>query len=135
MSNLTEIRHRVRNLLNLLDAPEPGVRIWRDKYEKASASVLEFYGVNVDKIKQETWDLAVEQTIGDMERAQRKTCTHGVAALVDIFHHSGACMLPQDPPTLVGPPIEVCPQCGSKSKKFRGSIGGDWCRNIWHHAS
>lgn len=160
MSNLTEIRYRVDKLKRLLDDPHPGLSAWREAYGRASQSVLEFYGIDVDKIKQETRDLAVEQTIGDMERAkttpsystyifgrdnlevnraQRKPlfdpalkCNHGGEAQVDIFHWSGACMLPQDPPTLAGPPIEVCPQCGSKSKEFRGCVDGDWCKNIWH---
>lgn len=72
MSNLTELRFRVQTLAVLLDKPYPGLASWRTAYEAASRSILDFYGINVERIKAETWTLAVEQTIGDMERRKSR---------------------------------------------------------------
>ena len=111
MSNITELRHRVRNLSMLLDHPQLGLASWWVGYEAASRSILDFYGINVEKIAREAWDNGVEQAVGDAERAQRRR--EPVRSLVD----------------------DCCPDCGSLSPSIHYTPRDKHfglCENIWH---
>ncbi len=44
MTNIEDLRARVKLLLAVLDQAEPGLSTWRENYEHAAANVLAFWG-------------------------------------------------------------------------------------------
>lgn len=73
MTHLEELSDIVNRLKDLLDDPHPGVMTWREALARTSKEFLAFYDADASPVnaaeKQEIWDMATEQAIGDMERA------------------------------------------------------------------
>lgn len=73
MTNIEDLLGRVNRLKAILEDPHPGLYVWRQAYADASKDLLAFYdegeGYEQKTRDQRIWDAAVQQCIGDMERA------------------------------------------------------------------
>lgn len=90
MSNLTDLQGRMECLRLLLVDAHPGIYSWRLAYERAVEHLLAFFDADPQaavRAREEAWDLAVQQTIGDTERKQlTMPCPHcGAIQTFSIF--------------------------------------------------
>lgn len=116
MSDLAKLRHTVKMMGVLLDQPDPGGRIWLNEYQQRSRDLLEFYGVNVKKLGEETilqYDRDTVRVAMQKEEDEAQGSNRFVRSLI------GDC----------------CPDCGSLSPAIhytpRDQNSG-LCENIWH---
>ena len=144
MTHIEDLLQRVNALRDLLMDPHPGLLAWRAAYDVTSNRILAFYGFGT-AARQRIWDAAVQQTIGDMERAVQQKKSESLDALFrdlseivgnnEHLYDAGVQMVCGSIPDATGHSGDaICPECGSADPKAHYVPHDAYkaCENIWH---